>query len=78
MRYIVCGNHNQGLMYARGKRLPPREYILIHSVESCFKLRGRMWKEGDSLEYIGTWYERDYTTIRRELLLLRVPDELLN
>lgn len=76
MIYIIAGTLHEGFMYAADKKLSPREALVISSTESGRILRGRKWNEGDTIEWIGTYYEHDYSRLREELLIMGAPKEL--
>lgn len=76
MIYIIAGNYQQANRYIREKNFNPRNCFVISSVEHCNRLRGRRWYDEDHLEWIGTWYELDYSSIRIELRIMGVPENL--
>lgn len=76
MVYIIAGNLQQAFRYAGENGLSPRDCVMITSPNSLLRLRGRRWEEGDRIEWVGTYFEVDYTSIRKELRIMGAPKEL--
>lgn len=77
MTYIIAGEHRQADNKRRELGLSPHDCIMLTSAQSCVRLRGRQWHDGDQLVYAGTWRETDYDTIHQALRIAGIPFELL-
>lgn len=76
MRYIIAGNYLQFEQHCRAEKYRYSRHGGIRDVDAIYisgpdACRGRQLEEGDTVEYVGTYYDRkDFDEIMKQVHFL--------